>query len=281
MPSSTSIALLAVFLLVPVGLGACSSGTSAPATNNAAPPDENRPLIPDPTGPPPPGMALVRGGTYTVGSNSGEDDERPARRVTLDPFYMDAKEVSNADFARFVTETGYQAEGVWQRYAGPARDDHPVIAVTWNDAVAYATWAHKRLPTEAEWEAAARGGLEGHLFPNGDIIGPEHATYGEIYSRDPRTTPVGSHRPNDYGLFDMSGNVWEWCSDYYAPDAYLRGSTRDPKGPSKGSARVARGGSWNDTPRALRVSNRLEMTPSLVGPVFGFRCARSVDGASQ
>jgi formylglycine-generating enzyme required for sulfatase activity len=224
-------------------------------------------------------MVLVRGGTYTVGSNSGEDDERPARRVVLDPFYLDEREVTNADFARFVAETGHRPEGAWQRFASPGRANHPAVAVTWNDATAYAAWAGKRLPTEAEWEAAARGGLEGRIFPNGDEIGPDEATFGSLFSHDPRTTPAGSLRPNGYGLYDMAGNVWEWCSDFYAPDAYLRGQLRAPKGPESGSARVARGGSWNDKAQALRVSNRLEMTPTLSGPVFGFRCARSVEDA--
>jgi formylglycine-generating enzyme required for sulfatase activity len=271
-----SFALLAILIVLPAG---CSRGPSEPARNESLPDD--RPLIPDPTGPPPPGMVLVRGGTYTVGSNSGDDDERPARRVVLDPFYLDAREVANADFARFVAETNYRAEGERRKYADPSRSDHPVVAVTWNDAVAYATWAGKRLPSEAEWEAAARGGLEGRLYPNGDQIGPADATFGALHSHDPQTTAVGSHPPNGYGLHDMAGNVWEWCSDYYAPDAYLRGSARDPKGPERGSARVARGGSWNDAPRALRVANRLEMTPTLIGPVFGFRCAQSVDGGER
>jgi formylglycine-generating enzyme required for sulfatase activity len=222
-------------------------------------------------------MILVRGGTYTVGSNSGEDDERPARRVVLDPFFIDVREVSNADFARFVDETGYRPEGTWKRYATRSRGDHPVVGATWNDAVAYAQWAGKRLPSEAEWEAAARGGLEGRIYPNGDEISPDDATFGSLFSKEPTTTPVGSRHPNGYGLYDMAGNAWEWCSDYYAPDAYLRSSTRDPKGPEQGSSRVARGGSWNDKAQALRVSNRLEMTPTLSGPVFGFRCAKSVE----
>jgi len=270
-----SIALLALLALTLVSLAGCRHEQNAPAAQPST--DDNRPLVPDPTGPPPPGMALVRGGTYTVGSNSGEDDERPARRVTLDPFYVDVKETTNAEFARFVAATGYEAEGAWRTYASDSRANHPVIAVTWNDAAAYATWAGKRLPTEAEWEAAARGGLEGRIYPNGDTITAEEANFGALFNRDQRTAPVGSLKPNGYGLYDMAGNVWEWCSDYYSGDAYLRGSTRDPQGPEKGASRVARGGSWNETERALRVSNRLEMTPTLVAPILGFRCAKSVD----
>jgi sulfatase modifying factor 1 len=273
-----SIALVGVLLAALMGPVGCDRAPNHPPADTA-PADDERPLTPDPAGPPPTGMVLVRGGAYTVGSNSGEDDERPARRVVLDPYFIDAKEVTNAEFERFVTEAGYQAEGDWRKFASEERRDHPVVAVTWNDAAAYAAWAGKRLPTEAEWEAAARGGFDGRIYPNGDEIGPADATFGALYSREPKTTAVASHRPNGYGLHDVSGNAWEWCSDFYTPDAYLRGATRDPKGPERGSSRVARGGSWNDGPQALRVSNRLEMTPTLIGPVFGIRCARSVDGA--
>jgi formylglycine-generating enzyme required for sulfatase activity len=226
-------------------------------------------------------MVLIRGGEYEVGSDVGEEDERPARRVTLDPFYLDAREVTNAEFTRFVAATGYEAEGDWRRYAGPGRETHPVVSVTWSDASAYAKWVGRRLPTEAEWEAAARGGLQGTAYPRGSELRPEDANFGALFEDEdsPRTAPVGSFPPNGYGLYDMAGNVWEWCSDYYAPDAYSRGPKRNPAGPERGAARVARGGSWNDPATSLRVSNRLEATPSLIGPVFGFRCARSAPGS--
>ncbi len=226
-------------------------------------------------GPPPQGMVLIPGGEYLIGSNKGEEDERPVHPVILDPFYIDAREVTNADFARFVAATGYQAEGLWQRYSENGRDSHPAVAVTWNDASAYAKWAGKRLPTEAEWEAAARGGANPSLYPNGDQLLPEDATFGFLFEEDPQTTPVGSHPPNRIGLYDMAGNVWEWCADYYAADAYSSAPTKNPTGPERGATRVVRGGSWNDRAEVLRVANRLEMTPSLIGPIFGFRCAKS------
>ncbi len=231
---------------------------------------------PDPTGPPPEGMALVRGGTYTIGAADGDADERPVHRVTLDPFYIDRREVTNAEFGRFVAATGYRSEGQWERFAGRDRATHPVTSVTWNDASAYAKWAGKRLPTEAEWEAAARGGLDGRTFPNGDTLDPNEATFGFVFEgMKTSTTPAGSHRPNGYDLYDMAGNVWEWCADYYAADAYSRTTGYNPAGPETGAARVMRGGSWNSPIAELRVSNRLGMTPTIIGHVFGFRCVKS------
>lgn len=231
---------------------------------------------PNPTGPPPDGMVLVPGGDYTIGAAGGDPDEGPAHRVRLDPFYLDAREVTNAGFARFVEATGYRAEGDWQAFARPGRELHPVVSVTWNDAAAYAAWAGKRLPTEAEWEVAARGGLDGKPYPNGDELLAEDATFNvDDDGSGARTTPAGSHRPNGYGLYDMAGNVWEWCADFYAEDGYARSVTENPRGPERGSSRVMRGGAWNGRPADLRVSNRLGMTPTLLGPVFGFRCAKS------
>lgn len=231
--------------------------------------------MPDPEGPPPAGMVLVRGGSYTIGSDSGERDEAPEHVAVLDPFYIDVCEVTNAEFARFVSETGYVAEGQWATYAGKGRDRHPVASVTWSDASAYAAWAGKRLPTEHEWEAAARGGLQGALFPNGDTLSATDATYDFVVDETIRTTPVGEKPANGYGVHDMAGNVWEWCSDWYASDAYRRVPPNDPRGPERGAARVMRGGSWNERSISCRVSNRLEMTPSIIGFVFGFRCAKT------
>ncbi len=251
----------------------CDAGCGMKASSSE-PPERIAPLR-DPSGPPPDGMVLVRGGVYAIGSESGEPDERPVHRVTLDPFYVDAREVTNEEFARFVEATRYVSEGQWSRYAGKGRERHPVTSVTWNDASAYAAWAGKRLPTESEWEAAARGGLEGKAYPNGDELGADDATFGAFDGMQIATTPVGSRRPNGYGLYDTAGNAWEWCSDYYAADAYARAEARDPKGPSVGAARVARGGSWYEGADEVRVANRLGMTPTLIGPVFGFRCAKS------
>ena len=245
-----------------------------------APAGEGRPAerdpLPAPATSPPEGMVLVPGGRYRIGSEDGDADERPAREVLLDPFFIDTHEVTNAEFARFVEATGYATEGSWRQHAGRGRERHPVTAVTWNDARAYAEWAGKRLPTEAEWEVAARGGLAGKPFPNGDSL-EGSAVFGEIFegTESTKTAPVGSLASNGYGLYDMAGNVAEWCADYYARDAYARADELNPHGPARGAARVVRGGSWNDLAEEIRVANRVEMTPTIIGHVFGFRCAKS------
>lgn len=261
-----SIRLLVIGALFAAAL-ACSSASPEPLGP--------RPPLPDPDGPPPAGMVLVRGGIYAIGSESGERDEAPSHSVVLDPFYIDVCEVTNAEFARFAAETGYVAQGQWTTYAGAGRERHPVASVTWNDASAYAAWAGKRLPTEHEWEAAARGGLADSLFPNGDTLAADAATYDFVVEEVIRTTPVGSKKANGYGLHDTAGNVWEWCSDWYSSDAYRRVVPNNPPGPERGAARVMRGGSWNDRSVSCRVSNRLEMTPTIIGFVFGFRCAKT------
>lgn len=239
------------------------------------PPEVEHGPKPGPEGPPPRGMVLVRGGYFTIGSDRGDPDEAPVHRVGVDGFYIDAREVTNAEFERFVAATGYDAEGEWERFDRPGRESHPVLSVTWNDATAYAGWAGKRLPTEAEWEVAARGGIEDGDYPNGETVSPDEATYGSLYASFPATTPVGSRHPNGYGIYDMAGNAWEWCADYYAADAYARSAELNPRGPERGVSRVLRGGSWNDRAVTLRVANRLEMTPTIIGPVFGFRCAKT------
>ncbi len=245
----------------------------------------------------------------------GEQDERPAHRVTLSPFYLDATEVTNAEFARFVEATGYQTdaekkgfawvfkegfkdweavEGAdWRHPLGPDstitdKMNHPVVNVSWNDAAAYAKWAGKRLPTEAEWEYAARGGREGTIYPWGQElkpsgrllanfwqgIWPDHNLLEDNYYY---TAPVGSFAPNDFGLYDMIGNVWEWTADWYEADYYKHSPTQDPQGPATGQMRVARGGSWFCSANycgAYRVAFRGQSPPDSSFNNVGFRCAR-------
>ena len=256
-----------VLLLVSLFLG-------CPAPPPEAPPPERDP-IERPQGEPPNGMVSVPGGYIEIGSDHGDSDEAPIHKVAVDGFYIDRNEVTNASYAKFVAATSYAAEGEWEKYAGSGRDSHPVLSVTWNDANEFARWAGKRLPTEAEWEVAARGGLQGAEYPSGDDVSPDDATYGHLYVTSPATTPVGSRRANGLGIHDMAGNAWEWCADYYAADAYSRPMSLNWTGPERGVSRVLRGGSWNDRAVTLRVANRLEMTPTIIGPVFGFRCAKS------
>ena len=225
-------------------------------------------------------------------------DEIPRHTVQVDTFQMDTHEVTNRQFSQFVEETGYEAQGDWREYATEARMDHPVIQVTWNDAKAYAEWAGKRLPTEAEWEYAARGGQDVHWFPWGDSPDGTCANYGwradeTIITAIPRvlgwvtirTRPVGCYPPNGFGLYDMSGNVREWCENERTP--YPGGLEEDwiytQYGPFREGqelfyGRATRGGGW-DEPNAvfIRINNRDGWDPDSCLYTLGFRCARSID----
>ena len=226
-------------------------------------------------------MVLIPAGTFRMGTIDGVAYETPVHAVDLAAFFIDRTEVTVRDFARFVETTGYETEaetigwsGVfdpdqhrwgsvsganWRHPEGPTRpraaDDEPVTQVSWNDATAYARWIGKRLPTEAEWEYAARGGIDqapyvwGHVLrPGGRPAAnfwqgpfPDHDT-GEDGFRG--RAPVGRFAPNGYGLLDMTGNVWEWCADWYADGYYAQSPRTSPRGPASGTERVQRGGSW-------------------------------------
>jgi formylglycine-generating enzyme required for sulfatase activity len=204
---------------------------------------------------PPPGMVLIPAGEFLMGDafNEGDSDERPQHRVYLDAFFIDQYEVTNAQYKAFCDATGrsYPPDPeIWGDYFTTGyflnRPDYPVVDVTWFDAQAYAEWAGKRLPTEAEWEKAARGGLEGKRYPWGDASSHDDANYGEKGGRDQwtYTSPVGSFPPNGYGLYDMAGNVWEWCADGYDENYYSRSPNQNPTGSATETNRVSRGGSW-------------------------------------
>ena len=227
-------------------------------------------------------MVVIPAGEFQMGSDNGGDHEKPVHTVYLDTFYMDKYEVTNAQYRRFVQATRY-SEPAGYGYVGDAwrdgfrpcsdsrfrGDDQPVVCVCWADAQAYAAWAGKRLPTEAEWEKAARGGLVGMEYPWGSKITEENANYG---SNTVNTTPVGSYPPNGYGLYDMAGNVWEWCADWYSSDYYSGPPERNPKGPDSGTVRVLRGGSWIYNPYYLRVAPRSYNPPTDAYSHIGFRC---------
>jgi len=234
-------------------------------------------------------MVLIPAGEFLMGSEDGDDDEKPVHKIYLDAYYIDKYEVTNAQFSRFLNEKRNQEEGgaTWLdiddeeclieyrngRYQPKSGyDNHPVIEVSWYGARAYAKWAGKRLPTEAEWEKAARGGLVGKKYPWGDSIDSSKANYGGNVGH---TTPVGFYPPNGYGLNDMTGNVWEWVSDWYDRDYYSSSPHRNPQGPDSGSYRVARGGSWYRSARYLRSARRYYHYPHNAGSLLGFRCAKS------
>ena len=249
-------------------------------------------------------MVLIPAGTFQMGNDDADayDYEQPVHTVHLDAFYMNVYEVTNAQYKAFV-----DANPQWQKHRiypqfhdgtylshwdgndyPPGKANHPVTYVSWYAAMAYAQWADKRLPTEAEWEYAARGGLNGKKYPQGDTISPGDANYGR-HVRD--TTAVGQYAVNGYGLYDTAGNVWEWCIDawdevFYAASHNIRNPiagehtlqslvenfTSVPTNP----ARVLRGGSWENYARSQRVDSRYRHTPRLTYGSYGFRCARSV-----
>jgi formylglycine-generating enzyme required for sulfatase activity len=230
-----------------------------------------------------------------------ERDELPRRSVTLDAFYIDRFEVTNALFERFVRVRGHRtqaeiqgggtvwrwegrgaqsakvADAYWRSPTGGgvlAEPTHPVVQVSWNDAAAYCAWVGKRLPTEAEWEMAARG-PDGRRFPWGNDW--DFTKSNSFKGVNSAITPVGTYPGgvSPYGVHDMAGNVWEWVADWYAEDYYKTGPTRNPPGPATGKFRVGRGGCWLDPMAILETTHRNPIGPLYSSNTIGFRCAKS------
>jgi len=227
-------------------------------------------------------MALIPAGSFEMGDSKNEPEDwmkrsRPVHRVELDAFYLDVREVTVGQFREFVNQSGYKYGGNWDSIAkfSPG-DEYPMVYVSWNDARAYAKWGGKRLPTEAEWEYATRGGLVGKRYPWGDEITHDDANYRGTGGKDKwnRCSPVGSFAANGYGgLYDMAGNVYEWCQDWYGENYYSSSPVKNPPGPGTGSRRVLRGGSWNGTASPLWVAARFNSLPLYRYFLCGFRCA--------
>lgn len=234
-------------------------------------------------------MVIIPGGTYMRGSKSGSRDEAPPHTVKLLSFALDIHSVTNEQFARFLEAMGGDKD-VHNNDIIRLRDSrikrsggkiiiesgyakHPVVGVTWYGAYAYAEWVGKRLPTEAEWEIAAMGGVEEAFYPTGADIDHKQANF---FSSD--TTPVMSFPPNGYGLFDMAGNIYEWCNDWYAYNYYDTSLQEpdNPKGPPQGVYRVLRGGCWKSLKEDLRCAHRHRNNPGTVNSTYGFRCAADV-----
>lgn len=267
-------------------------------------------------------LAVLPALRFTMGDvlgRSPEADTRPAHPVELDGFAIARTVVTNEQFAWFAARSGYRTtrevaghRQVWTAYAGPGRERYPVVCVNWVDAAAFAAWAGLRLPTEAEWEGAARGGREGTDYPWGDAHPHEGGVARDLCNwrgagRKPGLvpldehgwglTPVASYPPNGYGLYDCSGNVWEWVSDAYRPDAYASGPRRNPPGPAtdlnglpcpplrwrdgdhldapRAGFRAIRGGAWDNNVFGLRCCERIAASAGThnKGLVSGFRVA--------
>jgi formylglycine-generating enzyme required for sulfatase activity len=294
------------------------------------------------------GMKWIPGGTFQMGSEEGQPDEKPIHEVTVDGFWMDTYELTNEEFEKFIKATGYVTIAerkpkqrdfpdappealvpgsivftpppgevplhnhmAWWRYVpganwrhpeGPestikGREKQPVVQVAWFDAMAYAKWAGKRLPTEAEWEFAARGGKEKLTYTWGNEKTPEGKWLANIWQGSfpngntlqdgfKLQSPVGSFAPNGYGLYDMAGNVWEWTSDWYMPDYYAKSPKQNPQGPQESYdpnepgvwKRITRGGSYLCTEVycwGYRPAMRMKTSPDTGLNHTGFRCVRS------
>ena len=347
---------------IPIQQDSVCCAPARPETNSRAEPTtigvEAAPGRPRSGRGPAKGMMLVPGGEFLMGTDDREgypsDGEGPIRRVLLDPFFIDACAVTNAQFAQFVKAANYKTEAeafgwsfvfhslvppkaaatvnkavleapwwwpvtgaCWRRPEGPGtsvvkRPNHPVVHVSWNDAAAYCQWAGKRLPTEAEWECAARGGLVQKRYPWGDELTPDGKHHSNIWQgRFPEhntaedghvaAAPARSFPPNGYGLYNMTGNVWEWCADWFSPSPLPRhsreggkpgrgqavksglpdqpGAVENPKGPSSGTSRSMRGGSYlchSSYCNRYRVAARSSNTPDSSTGNLGFRCVRDV-----
>lgn len=222
-------------------------------------------------------MVLIPAGEFIMGNNNSNVDYgiNAEHKVYLDAFYMDIYEVTNEQYRKFVQVTGHTAPPSWND-ASLNEPKQPVVDVTWEDAVAYCQWAGKRLPTEAEWEKSAKGGLAGKLYAWGDDISHEKANFIGTEGKDVwnKPAPVGSFEPNGYGLYDMSGNVWEWCADWFSDSYYTQSPANNPKGPESGESKVLRGGAWNVGSEYLYVAKRYSRTiQAKYYRDHGFRCA--------
>ncbi|TET31438.1 MAG: formylglycine-generating enzyme family protein [Planctomycetota bacterium] len=219
----------------------------------------------------------VPAGNFVMGSSKGESNERPAHKVTLSAFHMDKYEVTNEKFHTFVKATGHNTPPHWKSGEIPkGLELHPVVTVTWDDAKAYADWLGMRLPMEAEWEYACRAGST-TMFCFGDNISKlgKYAWCNKNSGHIPQ--PVGRKQPNKWGLYDMHGNVWEWCNDWYSGSYYRTSPENDPQGPPRGSYHVHRGNKFAGFKLLdYRSAYRGWDPASYRGRGLGFRCVRDI-----
>ncbi|MXY27344.1 formylglycine-generating enzyme family protein [Candidatus Poribacteria bacterium] len=258
--------------------------------------------VEDPLSPSDPDMMFIPAGDFDMGSrssdNDAENDEKPRHTVYLDAFHIDKYEVTNAQYKKFVdANPQWQKDRIPEKYHDgdylkhwngnnypPGKGNHPVVYVSWYTAMAYAEWHGKRLPTEAEWEKAARGGRHPIKYTWGSFPDLNKANYG---GKIGDTTPVGTYETNGYGLYDMAGNVWEWCLDEYDAGFYYISPYRNPVAggtvdsilsdwTNVKNVRVLRGGSWVSDVQFMVVSDRTRFTPRITSNARGFRCVKDV-----
>lgn len=228
-------------------------------------------------------MVLIPGGTFYIGSDNHQPAASPRHPVTLNAFYMDQHEVTNRQYHDFCMATGYKFPEFWgmEIYKSSLEfPDHPVVGVSHFEAGEFAEWAGKRLPTEAEWEVAARGGLNDISYYFGEKADHALARYNDPEAiKGP--VKVGSYQPNAYGLYDMSGNVWEWVSDWYDEDYYRESPECNPPGPERGSFKAFRGGGWHSGPGCIAVHRRNALPEFWVDMAGGFRCVMDLEMPRQ
>jgi len=227
-----------------------------------------------------PDIVVIPEGSFLMGSEQEQENERPCHRVWLDSFGIARFPVTNREYKQFLEETQRELPPFW-RDPMFSNENQPVVGVSWDDAATYCRWLSEkterlfRLPTEPEWERAARGEKEGALFPWGNEPPSEKYFIG----CDPQTggpAKVGVNEPNDFGLFDMSENVHEWCADYYDYNYYRYSPERNPPGPSSGQRRASRGGSWRHRVKFSRCAARSSLPPSFKYADYGFRIAMNI-----
>jgi len=222
-------------------------------------------------------MVLIPSGEFIMGKNTTiPSDWQPEHKVKVNSFYMDRYEVSNQEYHNFCIATKNPFPQFWgmkEFKSGLDFPNFPVVGVSFTDAEKYAKWSGKRLPTEAEWEYAARGGMTGKNFPWGDTADSTLVNYGKKYKG---ILKVGSFPPNGYGLYDITGNVWEWASDFYDSDYYSSSPFENPTGSERGRFKVIRGGSWHSGPMCVQTYYRNGLPPSWVDFAVGFRCVKEV-----
>ncbi len=266
------IAVLSVAVLL-IGAAGADSSANLPAETVSK---DGAPMVPVPAGPFPMGVPK--------GDRDGGRDEYPRHEVYLDTYYIDKFEVTNGRYLEFVRATGHRppqnvkdpSRNLWQGGLMPESiADRPVINVDWYDAEAYCKWAGKHLPTEAEWEKAARG-TDDRRFPWGNVEPThKHLNYNQRWQGEKTLMPVGSYAAgkSPFGAYDMAGNVWEWVADWYDPLYYEQSPERNPKGPELGTHKVLRSSGWEVETPLVRSVTRVKSDPLNRNHSTGFRCA--------